>query len=68
MNTVDDKVFTVDDVRNHLHIGKNTAYNLFLKDKTFPSFKIGKRHLVLETQYLKWLEKQSNKSKYAIRY
>lgn len=68
MNTIDNKALTVNDVKNHLHIGKNTAYDLFVKDKTFPSFKIGRKHLILESEYIRWLEKQSNKSKYGIRY
>ena len=63
-----ERVLTVNDVREHLHLGKNKAYELFAEDKTFPSFKIGKQHGILESQYIHWLEKQSNKSKYGIRY
>ena len=66
--TIDEKVLTVDDVREHLHIGRNTAYNLFNKDKTFPSFKIGRKYLVLESQYIQWLNKKGNRAKYAMRY
>lgn len=62
-----EKVWTVDDVREHLHIGKNTAYALF-KDKTFPSFKIGRKYLVLESHYIAWLNKKGNRAKYAMRY
>lgn len=63
-----EKVLTVKDVMNHLHIGKNKAYTLFRDDNTFPSFKLGRDHLILESKYIEWLNKKSNKSKYAIRY
>lgn len=68
MNESNDTVLTVDEARDYLKVGKNTAYYLFAKDKSFPSFRIGKRHLILKSQLIRWIEKQGNKSKYGIRY
>lgn len=62
------KVLTVKDVQEHLHIGKNKANSLFKDDNTFPSFKIGRQHFILESEYIKWLNKKSSRSKYAMRY
>ena len=61
-------VLTVKDVQEHLHIGKNQAYNLFNWDNTFPSFKIGNKNVILEDKYIEWLNKKSNSKKYANRY
>jgi len=63
-----EEILTVKDVQEHLHIGKNKAYSLFKDDMTFPSFRIGRDHLILESKYVEWLNKQSNKSKYKNRY
>ena len=57
-------VLTPVEVKNHLRIGKNAAYNLFANDMTFPSFKIGRKHYILASEYVRWLERQGNKIKY----
>ena len=57
-------ILTPNDVKNHLRIGKNTVYDLFVNDDSFPSFKIGRKHFILEGQYYEWLSKKGNKHKY----
>ena len=61
---MEEKVLSPIDVKEHLGIGKNAAYNLFANDMSFPSFRVGKKHLILESQYVKWLEGQGNRVKY----
>lgn len=52
-----DKVLTVKDVNIILGIGKNQTYSLMC-NKSFPSYKIGNRYFITETELSKWLEKQ----------
>ena len=40
-----EKMLTVNDIQEHLHICKNTAYKL-LKIKSFPKIKIGKAYVI----------------------
>lgn len=53
-------MYTPQDVRKYLHIGSQSAYNLF-KRRDFPSIKIGSRCLISEENFLSWLEKESEK-------
>ena len=66
-NLEEDPILTVSDVQKHMHIGNNKAYDLFKNDKSFPSFKIGGRYYVLQSQYLEWIQKMGNKNKYLLR-
>ena len=60
----DPRVLTPTEVKTHLHIGKNAAYNLFANDMTFPSFRIGRKHYIMASEYVRWLERQGTKIKY----
>ena len=55
-----DAMLTVEDIQNHLHIGKNSAYAL-VKLSSFPSIKIGRTYLVPLSEYKKWLTKSIGK-------
>ena len=56
-----EKMLTVNDIQEHLHICKNTAYKL-LKIKSFPKIKIGKAYVIPEEQYLKWIKDNVGKT------
>ena len=56
-----EKMLTVNDIQEHLHICKNTAYKL-LKIKSFPKIKIGKSYIIPEDQYLKWVKDNVGKT------
>ena len=48
------KVYTVKEVSEFLHIGKNTAYAL-MKSDGFPSYKINQRYFVTDESLNQWL-------------
>ena len=59
-----ENMLTVDDVMEHLNIkSKTTAYKLFELD-SFPSIKIGRKYLIHESKYKKWLESVVNTQVY----
>ena len=64
LQTTESRILTPADVKEHLHIGRNAAYHLFACDASFPSFRIGRKHVILESQYMKWLEKKSRRITY----
>lgn len=65
LNQKTDEMLTVDDIKNHLKIGKDSAYEL-VKLSTFPSIKIGNKYRIPLSEYKKWLEKSVGKE-YIIR-
>ena len=58
-----DEMLTINDIRNHLGIGRDTAYSL-VKLSTFPSIKIGRTYLIPLSEYKKWLTKSVGKEYY----
>lgn len=46
---------TVDDVKNCLGIGNDKAYALF-KQKSFPSIRINRKHLIEKNKFMNWLD------------
>lgn len=55
MNNTTMTVMTVADVQKVLHIGRDKAYTLF-NQKSFPSVRIGGKHLIAEKDFEKWFE------------
>lgn len=49
------EMITVSDIKKHLHIGHDRAYQL-ISLKGFPAMKLGKRYIIQKDKYLKWLE------------
>lgn len=49
------QVYTVKEVSQILHIGKNLAYNL-MKTEGFPSYRIGKQYYITDEALNKWLK------------
>jgi hypothetical protein len=49
------EIITVKDIKKHLHIGHDRAYQL-INLKGFPAMKLGKRYIIQKDKYLKWLE------------
>ena len=55
-----DEMLTVDDIKNHLKIGRDSAYEL-VKLSVFPSIKIGNQYRIPLSEYKKWLSKSVGK-------
>ncbi|MCT7397674.1 helix-turn-helix domain-containing protein [Eubacterium sp. LFL-14] len=51
-----DKMLTIEDIMEHLHISNTTAYKL-VEMNSFPSLRIGRKWLIPESEYKKWLKK-----------
>lgn len=56
------KVFDVEELADKLTIGRDAAYEL-VKQKGFPSIRIGKRIIIPEAALDKWLLEESFKEK-----
>ena len=58
----DDKqiFYTREDVQNLLHIGKNKACDL-MKQKDFPSTKLGKKYIIRKDKFDEFFERWKNK-------
>lgn len=56
------KLLKPKDIKKYFKIGKDKLYEL-LKDRTFPSVKVGRYYYVLEDEFIEWLNKQTKKSK-----
>lgn len=54
-------VYTVEDIRNILSMGKTKVYELMRSDG-FPSFKLNNRFYITKNNFDKWLEKYTNKT------
>lgn len=50
-----EKMLTVKDIQEHLHIGHNKAYAL-IRLKGFPKVKLGGTYVIPESKYEKWIE------------
>ena len=56
------KLIKPNELKNYFGIGKDKLYEL-LKDRTFPSVRIGRYYYVIEDEFIEWLSKQTKKSK-----
>ncbi len=56
------EMITVDELQRRFDIGRNLAYRL-VRQKDFPSIKLGKEYRVFAEQLPAWLEKQKKCSK-----
>lgn len=52
-------LMTVKELREYLHISNQTAYEL-VKNRNFPSVKIGNKYLVNAEELPVWLNKQAS--------
>lgn len=55
------QVYTVKEVSQLLHIGKNLTYHL-MKSSGFPSYQIGKQYFVTDEALSKWLKTIEHKT------
>ncbi len=55
------KLLKPTDVKKYLNIGSDKLYEL-LRQKNFPSLKIGCRFYIIEDEFIEWLNKQTKKS------
>lgn len=53
------RVFTVEEVRNILNIGRNSVYKL-VKQPSFPKILIGKKILIPINEFESWIKEQSH--------
>jgi excisionase family DNA binding protein len=51
-------VITPKEAMTILGVGKNTMYEVLLKDKNFPAFKIGKKFFINKDKLQEWADKQ----------
>ena len=58
MENKEGRVLTVTEVGKRLKVGRNTAYDLF-NQRSFPSFRIGKKLRITEAAFENWLNRQS---------
>lgn len=59
MNEVSEKIIvTPKEAMKILSVGRNTMYEVLLKDKNFPSFKIGKKFFINKEKLQEWVDKQ----------
>jgi hypothetical protein len=54
-------VYTVNDIRNILSLGKTKVYELMRSDG-FPSFRLNNRFYVTKNNFEKWLDRYTNKT------
>ena len=53
-------IMCADDVKDVLGISISSTYEL-MKEKDFPSFKIGRRVVIYKEKFIEWVEKKSEK-------
>ena len=53
-------IMCADDVKDVLGISISSTYEL-MKEKDFPSFKIGRRVVIYKEKFIEWIEKRSEK-------
>ena len=53
-------IMCADDVKDELGISISSTYEL-MKEKDFPSFKIGRRVVIYKEKFIEWVEKKSEK-------
>ena len=51
-------LITASDVKKYLKCNNTTLYGL-LKQRDFPSFRIGKKYYINENEFIIWMSKQS---------
>ncbi|NFF82333.1 helix-turn-helix domain-containing protein [Clostridium botulinum] len=56
--TVEKIVVTPKEAMTILGVGRNTMYEVLLKDKTFPAFKIGTKFFINKDKLQEWADKQ----------
>lgn len=59
-----DRMLTIEEVMDNLHITSKTTMSKLLKASRFPYIKIGKQYLIPETEYTKWLKNKMNTTVY----
>ncbi len=55
-------LITPKEVKEYLKCNNTTLYSL-LKQRTFPSFRIGKRYFIEEDKFIKWMENKEKERK-----
>ena len=55
------KMLTVEEVKDVLKIGRNRTYDIFARED-FPSITIGKKFVVEEEAFKKWLQEKRKKA------
>jgi len=59
MNKTEDKiVITPKEAMQILGVGRNTMYEVLLKDKNFPAFKIGTKFYINKDKLQEWADKK----------
>lgn len=56
------KLLTPKEVKTYLKCNDSTLYAL-LKERSFPSFRIGKRYYIDEEKFSEWLERKQKEKK-----
>lgn len=56
--TIEKIVITPKEAMTILGVGRNTMYEVLLKDKTFPAFKIGTKFYINKYKLQEWADKQ----------
>lgn len=56
--TVEKIVITPKEAMTILGVGRNTMYEVLLKDKNFPAFKIGTKFYINKEKLQEWADKQ----------
>lgn len=62
----DETMLTPQDVQDYLGIGTTTVYDLF-KNKDFPSVRIHNRHVVMKSDFMKYIASYKGKKTKSIR-
>lgn len=55
------ELLSIAEVQSRLRLGRNNTYALF-NSKTFPSIKIGNKHLITKKAFVQWLDKMQGKT------
>lgn len=56
-NTLEKRVYTVEEIQSILNIGRNAAYKL-VKSNAFYSVRIGNQYRISKLQFDRWLEER----------
>ena len=56
-NTLEKRVYTVEEIQSILNIGRNAAYKL-VKSNVFYSVRIGNQYRISKLQFDRWLEER----------
>lgn len=56
--TIEKIVITPKEAMTILGVGRNTMYEVLLKDKNFPAFKIGSKFYINKDKLQEWADKQ----------